>query len=173
MSRWSDTVLRSAQYKYARHGEAEARWLVAQIPPHSPEYDTARQLLHDWRQDYYRQGMVLYGQAQRALKAQDWVGAIRVFQVLEALEGEHPELDLARTLSKQIQAERHAQHQLSTGIQLASQNTIAGQEAAVNHLSQIEHHTYVWQTAQPLLNDWSDRLLDRALTHWYSSRQLH
>ncbi|NJN22470.1 MAG: hypothetical protein HC812_16445 [Leptolyngbya sp. RL_3_1] len=33
LSRWSETVLRSAQSKYEDHGQAEARWLVAQIPP--------------------------------------------------------------------------------------------------------------------------------------------
>lgn len=168
-SRWSETVLRSAQSKYDDQGQAEARWLVAQIPPHSSGYDQARQLLHDWRQDYYRQGMVLYGQAQQALQGQDWVGAIRIFHVMEALEGNHPELGLAKALMAQIQVERHAQHQLSTGIQLASSDTAAGLEAGINHLNQIDHHTYAWQTAQPLLNDWSDRLLAQGLSHWYDS----
>jgi hypothetical protein len=172
LSRWTETVLRSARSKYAHQSQAEARWLVAQIPPHSADYDTARQLLDTWRQDYYRQGMMLYGQAQKALQGQDWAGAIRVFQVLEALEGDHSELGLAKALLAQIQLERHAQHQLSTGMQLASKATPAGIEAAVDHLSQIDHHTYAWQAALPLLNRWGDRLLERALTHWYAG-ELH
>lgn len=171
LSRWSETVLRSARTQYD-HNPAQARWLVAQVPAHSTDYDTARQLLSTWQQDYYRRSIELYGEAQNALQEQDWAGAIQVFQVLEALEGEHPELGLAKALLEQIQLERHAQHQLSTGIQLASKGTAAGIEAAVNHLSQIDHHTYAWQTAQPLLNRWSDRLLERALDHWYAG-ELH
>lgn len=172
LSRWTETVLRSARFKYANQDQAEARWLVAQVPPHSADYDVARQLLNDWQQDYYRQGMALYGEAQRALQGQDWAGAIRAFQVLEALEKGQPELGLAKALSAQIQLERQAQHQLSTGIQLASKDTLAGIEAAVNHLSQIDPHTYAWRAAQPLLNRWGDRLLERALDHWYAG-ELH
>jgi hypothetical protein len=171
LSRWSETLLRSARNNYD-HSPAQARWLVAQVPPHSDDYGAARQLLHTWQQDYHRRAMALYGDAQAALKEQDWVGAIQAFQVLEVLEGERPELGLAKALQAQIQLERHAQHQLSTGIQLASKETPAGLEAAVNHLSQINHHTYAWQTAQPLLNRWGDRLLEGALDHWYAG-ELH
>ncbi|NJN22469.1 MAG: hypothetical protein HC812_16440 [Leptolyngbya sp. RL_3_1] len=138
------------------------------FPPHSPDYDAARQLLHHWQQDYHRQGMALYGQAQRALQDQDWAGAIQAAQRLARLEAGHPELNWAARLSDQIQAERHAQHQLSTGLQLAAADTTAGLEAAINHLSQMDPRTYVWQAAQPLLNRWSDRLLDQALSHWYA-----
>ncbi len=156
---WSATVLLSAQHHRAEGKLAEAITLIQHIPPTSPLYTDARSLLEEVRGEQKLHELISYEEAQKALQQSNWAQAFQSLWRLQALATEPSETHLARQLAQQIEAERQAQRLLNEAIQLYSLDAVQTQGDAIAIASQIDSDTYVWESVQPLLDEWSDELL--------------
>ena len=156
---WSATVLLNAQHHQADGQLAKAITLIQHIPPTSPLYTDARLLLEELRGEQKLHKLISYEEAQEALQQRDWAQAFKSLWHLQALETEPAETRLSRQLTQQIEAERQAQGLLNEAIHLYSLGEVHSQGEAIAIVGQTSPNTYVWESVQPLLNEWSDELL--------------
>ncbi|MEL7314143.1 MAG: hypothetical protein AAFN08_04225 [Cyanobacteria bacterium J06559_3] len=156
---WSATVLLTAQHHRAEGQLAEAITLIQRIPPASPLYTDARSLLEEMQGEQKLHELISYEAGQEALQQRDWAQAFKSLWHLQALATEPSETRLSRKLSQQIEAERQAQRLLNEAIHLYSLGEMQTRGKAIAIASQIDTSTYVWESVQPLLDDWSDELL--------------
>ncbi|MBE7385345.1 MAG: hypothetical protein F6J95_028590 [Leptolyngbya sp. SIO1E4] len=162
---WSAKVLYAARQHQGAGRVAEAISLVSHIPHTSPRYTDAWTLLQQLYKQRAQLEQAVYQEAQKALQQQDWTQALRELWRLQALESETSPSGRAQTLAQQIEAERQAQRVLNQAIQKHSLGQPADWGEAITIASQIDPTTYVWQSARPLLDEWSDALLPVGLHH--------
>ncbi|NER81895.1 MAG: hypothetical protein F6K42_20485 [Leptolyngbya sp. SIO1D8] len=156
---WSAKVLQAARQHRTAGRPAEAIRLLRYIPHSSPRYTDAWALLQQLRRERDQLEQAIYKDAQVALQQQDWIQASRELWRLQALETEASPTGSAHALTRQIEAEKQAQSLLNQAIQKHSLGEPQYQSEAIAIASQINPNTYVWRSAQSLLDDWSDGLL--------------
>ncbi|MDB9524406.1 hypothetical protein PN498_00275 [Oscillatoria sp. CS-180] len=162
LEQWSDPAFQQAQEAYANGTLSQAASFAAEIPHGSSHYIQAQALLQSLSEEQYRLAAPVYEAAQVALQQQDWANAFQALWALETLD--HPKLQtgLTQTVAQQIETERQATRLLNTAVQQQALGTPQDQGHAIAIASQIDPSTYVWQTAQPLLDQWSDELFPLA-----------
>lgn len=159
---WSKRLFRTAAaaQKAGRLSQAIAR--IEHIPPSSPRFSEARFRLQRLRHERNRQRLALYAQAQTALQQQDWGQAFRALWRLQTLEAGAERPGLSPTLARQIEAERQGQRLLDQALRTHAWGTAERWGEAIAIASRIDPQSYVGQSAQPLMNRWSDDLLPYA-----------
>lgn len=159
LARWSAAILHKAE-RYSLEGKAaEAIELVKQIPPSSPQYLDSRSLLKRLRSQNRQIKKNSHGDAQAALQEQEWGQAFESLWRIQALEVDAVQSMLSDRLARRIEAERQAQKLLNRAIQEHYLGSVKHQAEAIAIASQIDPDTYVGESAQAKMDEWSDDLL--------------
>jgi hypothetical protein len=159
---WSIPVLHEARQAHAAGQVVHAMDLAIQVPATSPRFEAAQALLTQLKQTQQAIGQTHYDAAQRALADQRWDLAQQHLADLQALDHDLFKTGLTEPLAQQIEVEQQGHRLWQRAIQQHAFGTPEDQAYAIAIASQIDSNTYLWPTAQPLVNQWSDALFPLA-----------
>lgn len=168
LDQWAATVVREAKTKAVQQHLDWAMALAMEVPSTSAAYGEAQQLLHGWQQTRYQEVAAVYGQAQTALQQQQWATAHAALATMAKLEGRAWQTGLVPQLTQEIEAEQRASELWSQARQQAALEGNGFLIEAIALASAMDRNTYRWQQAQPLVEQWSQHLLDESLAAWYA-----
>lgn len=155
---WTIPVLQEARQAQAAGELVQAIDLAAQIPANSPRFEEAQALLDGWLKTQQAIATEHYEAAQIALQNQHWATAFQHLEELQALDHEVFKTGLAEQLAHELEAERQATRWFNRATRQHALGTPEDRAYAIAIASQIDTDTYLWQTTQAAVNQWSDEL---------------
>lgn len=165
LGKWSKLVMQHARAKMHQNDFKAAIEALSQIPPSSPVYAEAQEMMATWK-NQWQSGEAIYAKAQESIKQQDWRGAFNQVTELGYLEHDYWRLQQADQLSKQILVQKKSQEALTQAKKLAKKLMPEQMGEALELLQAVVPETEVWIEAQALRETWSQNLLKIALQHW-------
>lgn len=162
---WSKGLLVIARQKMNASDLQGAVEIARRIPKSSSVRAEAEAAIATW-QGIWRQGEALVAAAQTAMKEQAWGNASEVIRELGEMNHPYWGNQRARALSEQLLVERKARQQFADAQKAAQSGKLPDLGKAIAQAGQIDKSSYAWGDAQPVLNQWSDRLLGTAFQLW-------
>ena len=155
---WSIPVLQEARQAQATGKLIQAIDLASRIPVNSPRFLEAQDLLERLTQSQQKIAAKLYEDAQKSLQDKHWAKAFQILSEIEALDHQVFKTGLSEQLAQQLEAERQATRIFNRAVRQHTLGTPEDRGYAIAIASQIAPETYLWETAQGLINQWSDEL---------------
>ncbi|MGA7936553.1 MAG: hypothetical protein WCA35_23565, partial [Kovacikia sp.] len=165
MAEWSQSVLNIARQKISHEELSSAVALANQIPKSSPLYQQTQAEVATW-QKQWRQSEGVQKAVQTALQAQRWDEAIDQILTLRETDYEYWSVKRANALSQQVGQEKQGRRSLEKAKRLVQTNDPAQLGVAIALAVKINPQTYAWKDAAPLLNQWSETLLNLGFQKW-------
>ncbi|BAU43910.1 hypothetical protein [Leptolyngbya sp. O-77] len=162
---WSKGLLVIARQKMNASDLQGAVEIARRIPKSSSVRADAEAAIATW-QGIWRQGEALVAAAQTAMKEQAWGNASEVIRDLGEMSHPYWGNQRARALSEQLLVERKARQQFAEAQKAAQSGKLPDLGKAIAQAGRIDKGSYAWGDAQPMLNQWSDRLLGAAFQLW-------
>jgi len=162
---WSKGLLVIARQKMNASDLQGAVEIARRIPKSSSVRADAEAAIATW-QGIWRQGEALVAAAQTAMKEQAWSHASEVIRDLSEMSHPYWGNQRARALSEQLLLERKSRQQFADAQKTAQSGQLPDLGKALAQAGQIDKRSYAWSDAQPVLNQWSDRLLGAAFQLW-------
>jgi hypothetical protein len=162
---WSKGLLVIARQKMNASDLQGAVEIARRIPKSSSVRADAEAAIATW-QGIWRQGEALVAAAQTAMKEQSWSHASEVIRDLSEMSHPYWGNQRARALSEQLLLERKSRQQFADAQKTAQSGQLPDLGKALAQAGQIDKRSYAWSDAQPVLNQWSDRLLGAAFQLW-------
>lgn len=160
LGQWSELLLIEARDRLSNNDLDGAIKLAQQIPSSSPVFQQAQDEMNFWQVERNR-GQQLFEKIQVALRKQLWNDAsgylVKMSQVNDATwQGRLP------NLRKQLSDEKEAGQFLVQAQKFVEKNSVEKYGEAIRMLLPMNRQTFVWEAAQKQLNQWRDRVLERA-----------
>jgi hypothetical protein len=162
---WSKGLLVIARQKMNASDLQGAVEIARRIPQSSSVRADAEAAIATW-QGIWRQGEALVAAAQTAMKEQAWGNASEVIRDLGEMTHPYWGNQRARALSEQLLVERKSRQQFAEAQKSAKSGALPDLGKAIAQAGRIDKGSYAWSDAQPVLNQWSDRLLGAAFQLW-------
>ncbi|WOB45187.1 hypothetical protein HNI00_20125 [Thermoleptolyngbya oregonensis NK1-22] len=166
---WSKGLLIIARQKMNASDLQGAVEIAQRIPKSSSVRADAEAAIATW-QGIWRQGEALVAAAQAAMKEQAWGNASEVIRDLGEMSHPYWGNQRARALSEQLLVERKARQQFAEAQKIAQAGKLPDLAKAIAQAGRIDKSSYAWSDAQPVLNQWSDRLLGAAFQLWQEQK---
>ncbi len=165
IAEWSEPVLAAARNKIEQSDLRGAVELASRIPPSSPSYKEAQEAIAYWKK-YWQQGEAITTAARTAMRDQNWVLAEEKISALKDFNQEHWRFDRVNALSQLLSAEKQGRRILAQAREIAKTGQPDQLGVAIAQVSKMDPKTFVWADTQPLLKQWSERLLSLGYQNW-------
>lgn len=165
IEQWSKVIIVIAHQKIDQSDLQGAIAAVNQIPKTSPAYAEGQEVIAHW-QDQWKQGETLYAKAQEAIAQQNWREASYLVSDLGLIQHDYWRIQQADVLSKQISLEKQARAYFVQAQKLAKGGNPTDLGEAIVVAQNVAPNTHAWQETQPLVQQWSQRLISIALQNW-------
>ncbi|MEM9214667.1 MAG: hypothetical protein AAGD25_10005 [Cyanobacteria bacterium P01_F01_bin.150] len=167
MERWTKDILILAESTLYTKGFDEAVALVEAVPSTSPLFDQAQATLQEWN-NLWSQGEAIVNIALDAVQADQWDVAAQQVVELGKIEHNYWRQERANELSLRILAERQGKQIYEDVKAIADTDNIDELALALAKLDQLEPDTFIWNTAQSDVVEWSKDLAKTSLERFRS-----
>ncbi|MEM6251789.1 MAG: hypothetical protein AAF821_02600 [Cyanobacteria bacterium P01_D01_bin.156] len=164
-NRWSKGLFKFAQQRMQAGSLERAVELLGYIPERAEISQEAKTALGQWQQEWTT-GEEILAAVKTAVSNQNWSGARKQLRDIKRLTSDYWLKDQYQYLGQHIQTEEDARRNLLRAQALADSGDMDELAEALGLVRQMDVQSHAWPEAKPLIEEWSNRLLNYGFQKW-------